>query len=130
MAERKKVTLDSLIKRKLELKGERKVEGTLYIPSLEGDVEIEVLKSDVVDFLEVTNGKSTEEEIEKAGHNLIYTIVKTPNLGDKELQKAFECVEPTEIVKYIFTDGEMLDIVDYAISSVGMRRGVVEEVKN
>jgi len=130
MAERKKVTLESLIKKKIELKGERKHEGALYIPSLDGDVEIEVLKSDVVDFLEVTNGKSTEEEIEKAGHNLIYTIVKTPDLSDKALQKEFECVEPTDIVKYIFTDGEMLDIVDYAISSVGMRRGVVEEVKN
>lgn len=130
MTERKKVTLDELIKRKAVLKGERKHEGALYIPSLEGDVEIEVLKSDVVDFLEVTNGKIIEEEVEKAGYNLIYTIVKTPNLADKQLQKEFECDEPTDIVKYIFTDGEMLDIVDYAINAVGMRRGVVEEVKN
>lgn len=130
MAERKKVTLESLIKKKMELKSERKYKGDLYIPSLEGDIEIEVFKSDVVDFLDVTNNTKDEKEAEKAGHNLIYTIVKSPDLTNKELQKEYECEEPTDIVKHIFTDGEMLDIVDYAINGVGMRRGVVEEVKN
>lgn len=130
MNERKKVTLEELIKRKMELKQERKYEGTLHIPSLGGDVEIEVFKSDITDFLSVTKGVKSEDEALKAAHNLIYSIVKTPNLADKELQKAYECEEPTDIVNYLFTDGEQEDILEFAIKVVGMSRGMVKEVKN
>lgn len=130
MTERKKVTLDDLIKRKIELKQERKYEGELFVPSLGGDIQIEVLKSDVVDFMESMKDSKQEEDYEKVAQNLIYSIVKTPNLTDKKLQKEFECEEPTDIVKYIFTDAEQADILEFAVSAVGMSRGMVKEVKN
>lgn len=133
MAERKTVSLEKLIKEKLKLKlnDDRKVIKTLNIERLGGNILIEVIKSDVVDFVEVTNSEDvTEEEAEAAGYNLIYTIVKEPNLKDKELQSAYECTEPSDIVPAIFTDGEMLDIIDFAIDAVGMRKGSVKMVEN
>ena len=130
MTERKKVTLDDLIKRKIELKQERKYEGELFVPSLGGDIQIEVLKSDVVDFMESMKDSKSEEDYEKVAQNLIYSIVKEPNLTDKKLQKEFECEEPTDIVKFIFTDAEQADILEFAVSAVGMSRGMVKEVKN
>jgi len=130
MTERKKVTLDDLIKRKIELKQERKYEGELFIPSLDGDIQIEVLKSDAIDFLESMKDAKTEKEYEKIAQTLVYSVVKEPNLTDKKLQKEFECEEPTDIVGYIFTDAEQADIMEFALKAVGMSRGVVKEVKN
>ncbi|MEG0258469.1 MAG: hypothetical protein RR595_05775 [Lysinibacillus sp.] len=133
MTERKTVKLEDLIKEKLRLKldGDRKITQSLTIPRLEADIDIEVMKSDVTDFLDVAHDKDSTDEIsEAAGHNLIYTIVKEPNLRDKELQEAYECKEPTDIVPALFTDGEMLDIIDVAIDAVGMRKGTVQVVKN
>jgi len=130
MTERKKVTLDDLIKRKIELKQERKYEGELFVPSLDGDIQIEVLKSDAIDFLESMKDAKTEKEYEKIAQTLVYSVVKEPNLTDKKLQKEFECEEPTDIVGYIFTDAEQADIMEFALKAVGMSRGVVKEVKN
>lgn len=127
--ERKKVTLASLIEKKMKLKENinRKATGTLYIPSLDGDIEYEVYKSDVIDM---KNGSKTAEEAERAAHTLIYTMIKSPDLSDKELQKELGCEEPTDIIPLIFTEGEQLDLLDVALIGTGMQKGVVEEVKN
>ena len=130
------LSVEQLIKGKVELKqsDDTVIEKTLYIPRLNADIKISLTKADVRDFLEVTQDpKSTNEQSIGAGRNLIYSIVSEPNLKDKELQKAFECEEPTDIVPAIFTDGEMIDIAEYAIEVGGFRKGtisVVEELKN
>lgn len=130
------LSVEQLIAEKVKygLNEERAIEKTVHIPRINADIKLEIMKSDVQDFLEVTNSKNmSEQEAESAGHTLIYSIVKEPNLKDKTLHDAYECAEPTDIVPAIFTDGEMLDIVDVAIESTGFRRGsvqVVEELKN
>ena len=63
----------------------------------------------------------------------MYTIIKEPNLKDKELQKAYECTEPTDILEQIFTRGEIADISTFALEEAGFKRGtvkVVEMLKN
>lgn len=129
MTERKKVTLESLIKKKMELKenGNRKATGTLYIPSLDGEIEYEVFKNDIIDFKNTTGD---EEEAEKAVNNLIYTMIKSPDLRDKELQKELGCEEPIDIIPLIFTEGERIDLMNLALEKTGFQAGVVKEVKN
>lgn len=129
MAEVKKVTLSSLIEKKMKLKENvnRKATGTLYIPSLDGEIEYEIYKSDVIDFKNTEGG---EEAAEKAVNTLIYTMIKSPDLSDKELQKEFECVEPTDIVPLLFTEGERIDLMELALAKTGFKSGVVQEVKN
>lgn len=129
MTERKKVTLDSLIKKKMELKenGNRKATGALYIPSLDGEIEYEVYKSDIVDFKNTDGG---EEEAEKAVNTLIYTMIKSPDLRDKQLQKELGCDEPIDVVPLIFTEGERIDLMNLALEKTGFQAGVIKEVKN
>lgn len=129
MTEHKKVTLASLIEKKMELKGNgnRKAVGTIFIPSLDGEIEYEIYKSDVLDFKNTEGG---EEAAEKAVDTLIYTMVKTPDLSDKELQKELGCEEPTDIVSLIFTDGERIDLMGLALQKTGFESGVIKEVKN
>lgn len=127
--ERKKVTLETLIKRKMELKEKpnMKVSGTVFIPSLDGDIEYEVHKSDVIDFKDTEGG---EAEAQTSINTLIYTMVKSPDLSDKELQKELGCVEPTDIVPLLFTEGEQIDLMNLALEKTGFKAGVVTEVKN
>ena len=129
MTEPKKVTLDSLIKKKMELKenGNRKATGALYIPSLDGEIEYEVYKSDIVDFKNTDGG---EEEAEKAVNTLIYTMIKSPDLRDKQLQKELGCDEPIDVVPLIFTEGERIDLMNLALEKTGFQAGVIKEVKN
>ena len=42
---------------------------------------------------------------------IIYETFVSPNLKDKELQKEFECTEPTDIVNKIFKIGEIAILV-------------------
>lgn len=125
----KTVLLKDLIAKKMTLKenGNRKAEGKVYIPSLEGEVEYEVYKSDIIDFRE---SGSNEENAQAAVNNLIYTMIKSPNLADKELHKALEVDEPTDVVPLIFTEGEMIDLMNIALEKTGFKTGMVKEVKN
>lgn len=130
------LSVEELIKHKATLKqdDEKVMEKTLFITRLQSEIKLSFNKKDVRDFLDVTNTKTcTDEQAEAAGLNLIYSIISEPNLKDKDLQKAYECVEPTDIVSAIFTDGEMLDISNFAIKEAGFQRGsisVVEDLKN
>ena len=134
------LSLENLIKEKVKIKqsDDKVIETSLLIPRLGGSVKLSFTKSDVRDFLEVTNNvegtkKEKEEKVEAAGLNLIYSIISEPNLKDKELQKVYECKEPTDIVKGVFNDGEMSDIVSFATKKAGFVGGSVvevEEVKN
>lgn len=125
----KKVTLESLIKRKMELKEKpnMKASGTVFIPSLGGEIDYEISKNDVLDF---KNTESGEEEAQIAVNTLIYTMVKSPDLSDKELQKELGCLEPTDIVPLMFTEGEQIDLMNLALEKTGFRAGVITEVKN
>lgn len=127
--ERKKVTLASLIEKKMELKenSNRKATGALYIPSLGGDIEYEVYKSDVLDF---RNSDIDESTAQAALNTLLYTIIKSPDLSDKELQKELGCDEPTDIIPLLFTEGEQVDLMNLALEKTGFKTGVITEVKN
>lgn len=136
MSKNKTVSLEHLIKNKVELKrDEDKVINTsLLVPRLGGKVEISMTKADVRDFLEVANDKKiTEQQYKEAGYNLVYSIIAEPNLKDEVLQKEYECKVPSDIVPALFDDGEVIDIIDFATIKGGFMKGSVveiEEVKN
>lgn len=130
--ERKVLSLKELIQNKV--KYDRKDGGelkTLHVKRLSSDIVIEVPSKDLcMDTIDMTKD---EEQSRKADSYLVYTIMREPNLKDPELQKAYECQEPTDIVEKIFTLGEMTDIVNVAFDAAGLSRGsvsVVNELKN
>lgn len=116
-------------KAKYKLGGEAK-KAELKIERLNSNVIIEI--PDTALCMDALNQKD-DDSGKKADDYLVYTIMKEPNLKDKELQEAYDCVEPTDILEQIFTRGEIADIAAFALDNAGFKRGtvkVVEELKN
>lgn len=128
---KKTLNLAELIKEKAKYKlGEETKTAELTLERLNANIIIEI--PDNALCMDALNHKD-DETGKKADDYLVYTIMKEPNLKDKELQKAYGCEEPTDIVEQIFTRGEIADISTFALDAAGFKRGtvkVVEELKN
>ena len=63
---------------------------------------------------------------------IVYSCVKEPCLKSKELQEAFGCIDPMEIVEKIFEPGEIPMIAVECLKLAGYIDGVkaVDELKN
>ncbi|MCK9479706.1 MAG: hypothetical protein M0R40_09470 [Firmicutes bacterium] len=120
-----KITLDELLRRKeqkLESKKQKKA-GSLYVKSLDGIITIESPTSALArDAQDMDNGDAY----------MVYSCVTEPNLKSKELQDAYECVEPLEIVEKVFDVGEIPQIAVECLKLAGYVDGVkaVDEIKN
>lgn len=51
---------------------------------------------------------------------LVYNCIEEPNLKDKDLQEAYECHDPIDIVSKLFEFGEVKAISEVLVKSVGM----------
>ena len=133
------ISVEELIKNKVKIEksNDKEIITTLKVPSIGGKIKLSFTKNDIHDFQEVTSKIDREqsdevikEALEEAGHNLIYTVVAEPNLRSKELQEAYGCKEPFEIVKKIFEEGEMSDIINFVHAKAGFKNGHVVEVED
>lgn len=120
--EKKKLTLTELIdnKDKYQVKtGEKK---DLYVEQL--DATISIVKPDRTTVLDSVESESDDL--------LVYNIVVEPNLKDAELQKAYGCVEPIDIVSKIFDPGSIKGIAQAGLKFAGYESNVkaVEDLKN
>ncbi len=65
---------------------------------------------------------------------LILECVVSPNLKDRELQKAYECVEPIDIVPALFQSGEISRIASALLKLAGftgdIKSKLYKETKN
>lgn len=131
MAEKKVLQLNDLIKEKAKYKlGEEKRTAELHMERLGANIIVEV--PDTALCIDALSQKDDEDGT-KADNYIVYSIIKEPNLKDAELQKAYECDEPTDIITEIFTPGEIADIATFALNEAGFKRGtvkVVESLKN
>lgn len=64
---------------------------------------------------------------------LVYNCIIEPDLKDKELQQAYECIEPMDIVDKVFDVGEVKAISTVLVESVGggkkLSHAIADEVK-
>lgn len=120
-----KITLQELIRRKeqmLESKAKPKT-GTLYIKSLDGVITIE----------SPTAAMAREsQDMENGDAYIVYSCVTEPCLKAKELQEAFGCADPIEIVDQVFEPGEIPLIAVECLKLAGYIDGVkaVDDLKN
>ena len=121
-----KITLAELIKRKEQvLEAKKNVKrARVYVKSLGGEIVIKA----------PTKSLATESaEMEKDGDaHLVYECVAEPDLHSKELQDAYGCTYPEEIVEKLFDAGEITPIAMECMKLAGYVNSVklVEEVKN
>ena len=120
-----KITLEELIRRKeqmLEAKKKPKT-ASLYIKSLDGTITIE----------SPTAALAREaQEMDNGDTYMVYSCVTEPCLKSKELQQAFGCADPMEIVEKIFETGEIPQIALECLKLAGYVDGVkaVADAKN
>ena len=120
----KRLSVKDLIARKEEIKNKKDETKELYIESL--DANIIIRKPDKALCLDAMDmGVKSGDEF------LVYNSVVEPRLKDKELQSAYDCVTPSEIVDKIFEIGEISLIAKECISLAGFTDSVkvVDDVK-
>ena len=119
-----KLTLDELIRRKeqmLEAKKTRKKQD-IYIRSLDAIITVQEPDTGLCrDAAEMSDGEGDVY--------MCYESVVEPNLKDKELQEAYGCASPMDIVNMIFAPGEIPQIAIECMKLAGYMGGV-ETVKN
>lgn len=121
-----KLTIQDLIKKKENITAKKKERRDLSVKSLEGDITIEKRDRDL--FLEAADMEDGRNDL-----HIVYHSVVEPNLKDPELQKAFEVVEPIDIVEKLFDPGEIVGIVKACGDLAGYSEDsvqLVEELKN
>lgn len=119
------VSVQDLIKNKEKIQSRKDKLYDLEIPDF-GTVTIKQPTTSLI--MEAQNMESNSDQY------IIYETFVSPNLKDKELQKEFECTEPTDIVNKIFKVGEIAYIGRAIMECAGFNRDVKyklhEELKN
>lgn len=121
---KKKLTLTELIQQKEKYQVKTDAKAELYLDQLDATITIsKPERSLVIDALEMK---------EEGDPYLVYNVVVEPNLKDAELQKAYGCVEPTDIVYKIFDEGTIAGIAKASLKLAGWESDVkaVENLKN
>lgn len=118
----KKLTITDLLKQKEELKRKKKRTLTLHVESLDAEIVIEEpSRAFAMEAIEMAQDQTRSDQ---ADAHVVYNCVIEPNLKDKELQKQFGCVEPTDIVDIIFLSGEVSAISGHVLELSGYGQGV------
>ena len=119
-----KLTLAELLRRKEQMLESKKVKKTqnLYIKSIDATITIE----------EPTGALCRDANDMEPGEGdkyLCYECIIEPNLKSKEVQDAFDCAVPMDVVDIIFAPGEIPQIAIECMKLAGYMGGV-EAVKN
>ena len=124
MTKRTKLTLAELLRRKEQMLADKKVKKTkdLYIKSI--DAVITITEPDAALCRDANDMEPGEGD-----KYMCYECITEPNLRSKEVQEAFECASPMDVVELIFAPGEIPQIAIECMKLAGYMGGV-EEVKN
>jgi len=120
--EKKKLTLTDLIEKKEQYQVKTGAKKDLYLDQL--DATVTIIQPDRSTVLDSFESESDEY--------MVYNIVIDPNLKDAELQKAYGCAEPMDIVTKIFDPGTVVGIAKAGLKLAGFESNVtvVEDLKN
>lgn len=123
-----KLTLEMLLARKTQRDAAKAEFHSLYVPELDGCLLLQKIPlSRVLELLDAVDSTSMTENYQFQSE-LIYACC--PMLRDKELQSAFGCTDPADIVGKVFDDnmGAISDVASAILDFYGL--GERAEVKN
>jgi hypothetical protein len=126
----KKLSVVDILKEKEKFQIKEDVKDEFYIERLDASIVIEKpSRSLCLDSMKMAHDPN---KAENADAFLVYNVVIEPNLKDKELQQAFGCVEPMDIVSKIFEVGEIPQIAGTAMKMAGYHSEIkaVKDLKN
>lgn len=119
-----KLTLSELLRRKEQMLKAKKIKATkeLYIQSIDATITIEEPDGALC-------RDANEMDAGEGDKYMCYECIKEPNLKSPEVQEAFGCAVPMDIVEVIFKAGEIPQIAIECMKLAGYMGGV-SEVKN
>ena len=112
------VSIKELIQQKEKI--ERKKQDKF---DLETSIGVITVKQPTRSFVAETLALSEGED-----EYMILECVVEPKLKDRELQEAYECTEPTDIVGKLFLPGEMTAIATKIVQCAGYRKEIRAEL--
>lgn len=127
-----KLTLSDLMKRKEQRERDKTEYKSVYVENLGG--ELEVKKLPLTKFLDLIDGINEDTgagESLRVQMDMIYECC--PLLHNAELQQAYDCTEPTDIVGKVFDDNltDIMTVVAAIFEFYGMDSAdIVGELKN
>lgn len=120
------VSVADLIAKREEIAAKKK--NLFALETSIGDIVIKIPSSKII--ADVWDMRSNVE----GNQLLILDCVVQPNLKDKELQNAYGCVEPIDIVPALFNSGEITRIAAVILDKAGFNENIkaklYKEVKN
>lgn len=124
MDKRTKLTLAELLKRKEQILESKKVKKTkdLYVKSIDAVITIEEPDAALC-------RDANDMEPGEGDKYMCYECIVEPNLKADEVQKAFGCASPMDVVELIFAPGEIPQLAIECMKLAGYMGGV-EAVKN
>lgn len=124
-----KLTLEGLIAKKTQKDASKVEYKNYFVTSLDGEIVIKKPDRELIlEAMDSINSDESMKEIYKVNKDLIYACVKV--LHEKELQDAYNCVSPDDIVDELFEVEEVLTIGGFIIDWNGSLKDLGEEIKN
>lgn len=126
MNKQTKITLDELMRRKIQMLEAKKQQktATLHIKSLDGTITIKSPSVSLAqDCVDMQDGDTY----------LVQQCVVDPPLKSQQLQEEFGCTDPLDLVRLIFEPGEIPQIAQECLRLAGYGNDsvtLVEEIKN
>jgi hypothetical protein len=115
------VSIQDLIKQKEKIKARKK-----EMIDIETSVGVITIKKPSRSIVMEANDMDNENG--EADKYLIINSVVEPNIKDSGLQKAYGCVEPTDIVDRLFDYGEITSISKAIIDAAGYGKGLKTQI--
>lgn len=132
-----RITVESLMQRAEQRKNDKVKIKEIYNKMLNGNLVVKRMPlAKIIDLLDKFDEESLKlNDCIELYKELIYKCC--PVLQDKELQEAFDCAEPYDIVTEVFEDnvGEITAFAEEILAMYGMAEGkntkeIEEEIKN
>lgn len=124
----KRLSVTDLMKEKEKYHVKGDVTETVIVERLGVEVVLrKPEKSLCVDTMKMGQDENNDTD---ADEYMVYNTMVEPDLKDNELQKAYDCKLPTDIVSKIFDPGEIAQLSDVALELAGYKKGKVKAVKN
>ncbi|WP_342504201.1 hypothetical protein [Lysinibacillus sp. FSL L8-0126] len=124
----KRLTVTDLMKEKEKYQVKDDVTEEVLVERLGVEVVLrKPEKSLCVDTMKMARDENNDTD---ADVYMVYNTMVEPNLKDAELQKAYGCTLPTDIVAKIFDPGEIEQLSGMALELAGYKKGGVKVIKN
>ena len=131
----KKATIEDLIARKVQSDDDKL---KVKLVDITDDLALEVRKQKLNKVLSLLDGVDDDKSLTQGVEFMQQLVYEScPMLHDKNLQEAYECVEPYDIVLAVLNDniGVLSDLAEaimdfYGLSMDKKDEGLAEEIKN